>query len=88
LAVSTDDATLEQLASKDCPQETRAELALLAKALDRLSAAERIAWMLRHVEGLPLEEIAQECECSLATVKRRIAAAAKRIERFTARGRT
>lgn len=84
---SPDDATLELLAGPSCPQETRAELALLAKALDKLSGAERIAWMLRHVEGLPLEEIAQECECSLATTKRRIAAAAARIERFTTRGR-
>jgi RNA polymerase sigma-70 factor (ECF subfamily) len=83
---SPNDATLELLASTNCSQETRAELALLAKALDRLSASERIAWMLRHVEGLPLEEVAQECECSLATVKRRIAAAAARIERFTTRG--
>lgn len=88
LADSTSDATLEQLASTNCSQETRTELALLAKALDKLSALERVAWMLRHVEGLPLEEIAQECECSLATVKRRIVAAGERIERFTKRGRS
>ncbi len=31
--------------------------------------------MLRHVEGLALEEVAEACECSLATVKRRVAAA-------------
>lgn len=86
-ADAANDATLARLASTSCPPETRTELGLLAKALDKLSASERIAWMLRHVEGLPLEEVAQECECSLATVKRRIAAAAERIERFTARGR-
>jgi RNA polymerase sigma-70 factor (ECF subfamily) len=81
------DATLDALAHPECPQEVRMELALLSKALDKLSVNERIAWMLRHVEGLSLEEVAQECDCSLAAAKRRIASAADRIERFAKRGK-
>jgi len=77
---STDDATLEALARFDVDGETRAELAILDRVLRELAAAERIAWMLRHVEGLGLEEVAEECGCSLATVKRRVARAQARVE--------
>jgi RNA polymerase sigma-70 factor (ECF subfamily) len=85
LAECVDDATLDQLAKPDCTPELRAELSLLSRALDRISTAERIAWMLRHVEGLSLEEVADECSCSLATAKRRIAAAQQRVDRFVGR---
>jgi RNA polymerase sigma-70 factor (ECF subfamily) len=40
-----------------------------------MPADRRIAWMLRRVEGLALHEVASACSCSLATAKRRIAAA-------------
>jgi RNA polymerase sigma-70 factor (ECF subfamily) len=43
--------------------------------LDRMPTDLRIAWMLRRVEGLALAEVASACDRSLATVKRRIAAA-------------
>jgi RNA polymerase sigma-70 factor (ECF subfamily) len=79
------DASLDALARPDCPQEVRAELALIGKALDRLSAGERITWVLRHVEGMSLEEAAHESGCSLATAKRRIARATASIERFVQR---
>jgi RNA polymerase sigma-70 factor (ECF subfamily) len=45
------------------------------RALDRVPARERIAWALRNVEGESLERVAALCGCSLATAKRRIAAA-------------
>lgn len=80
------DATLDVLARTDCPQETRMELSLLAKALDKLSVNDRVAWMLRHVEGLSLEEVAQECGCSLSAAKRRITSASEKIARFAAKG--
>jgi RNA polymerase sigma-70 factor (ECF subfamily) len=44
-----------------------------------LPAHQRIAWMLQHVEGEPLESVAAACNCSLATVKRWIAAADQRV---------
>jgi RNA polymerase sigma-70 factor, ECF subfamily len=49
------------------------ELAVLADAyrvLDRLPAGPRLAWLLRHLEGEPLERVAELCGCSLATAKR------------------
>lgn len=80
-----DDATLDALARPDTSLEARAELLLISRALERVSTSARIAWMLRHVEGLPLDEVAQECGCSLSTTKRRIARSQRRIDRFLER---
>lgn len=76
---SMEDASLERLAT-DADAELRAELGLLDRVLRSLSSADRIAWMLRYVEGRSLAEVATACDCSLATAKRRIAAARARIE--------
>jgi RNA polymerase sigma-70 factor (ECF subfamily) len=76
---STDDATLEALARPDLGGEARAELSLLDRVLRKVPAEARIAWMLRHVEGASLEEVASLCECSLATAKRRIAVAQVKV---------
>jgi RNA polymerase sigma-70 factor (ECF subfamily) len=59
--------------------EERALLGELEAVLQRLGTAERIAWSLRAIEGLTLPEVAAACGCSLATAKRRIAAARARI---------
>ena len=45
----------------------------------RIGPKERFAWVLRHVEGYQLEEVADACECSLATAKRWIAKADERV---------
>ncbi|HKQ68165.1 MAG TPA: RNA polymerase sigma factor [Polyangiaceae bacterium] len=66
---------LEALAADAASGETVAELAAVGRVLAELGASERIAWMLQHVEGCGLEEVAALCDCSLATAKRRIAAA-------------
>jgi hypothetical protein len=50
------------------------------RVLDGMPANQRIAWSLRHIEGEPLENVASLAGCSLATAKRRIAAAAAHIE--------
>jgi RNA polymerase sigma-70 factor (ECF subfamily) len=59
--------------------ETAAELrplvALLYVALDRLTARDRTAWVLRNLLDEPLDQVAELCGCSLATAKRRIAVA-------------
>jgi RNA polymerase sigma-70 factor (ECF subfamily) len=60
--------------------EDRALLARVYRVLDALPANQRIAWSLRYVEGEPLENVATLSGCSLATAKRRIAAAARVIE--------
>ena len=69
------DATLDALADPRETSESRAELALLQRHLDRLPAEQRGAWMLRHVEGYELTEVAELLGVSLATVKRKLMAA-------------
>jgi RNA polymerase sigma-70 factor (ECF subfamily) len=60
--------------------EDGAFMAEVYRVLDRLPTKERLAWSLRHVEGERLEDVAEQCGCSLATAKRWIAAAHVRIE--------
>jgi RNA polymerase sigma-70 factor (ECF subfamily) len=81
---SAEDAKLEQQASTDLDPEARADLRLIDTLLDRLPPAEKIAWVLRHVEELELAEAAEACGCSLATIKRRIAAADALVSRLRA----
>jgi RNA polymerase sigma-70 factor, ECF subfamily len=50
-------------------------LVRIYRTLDGIDPRNRIAWILRYVEGERLEEVADACGCSLATAKRRIAAA-------------
>jgi len=78
---SIDDLPLDALACDDTSAEMRAELMVLDAILKSLPAKSRVAWMLRFVEGLPLDEVAEKCGCSLATAKRRIADAQRRIGR-------
>ena len=78
---SIDDAPLDELAREDTSAEVRSELAALDLVLRRLPTNHRIAWMLRYVEDEALEDVARSCECSLATVKRWIAAADAHVRR-------
>jgi RNA polymerase sigma-70 factor (ECF subfamily) len=75
LDTDVDRNTLESVAAPGADPEVRAELACLDRALERLPTEQRIAWMLRYVEGETLEAVAHACNCSLATAKRRLAAA-------------
>jgi len=65
----------EALVSASASPEQHALLSRIYALLDELPVSQRVAWTLRHVEGQPLEEVARLCKCSLATAKRRIAAA-------------
>jgi RNA polymerase sigma-70 factor (ECF subfamily) len=69
------DHDYTQLADSAASPQDRALLAELYRALDRLPVHHRLAWTLRHAEGLELAAVAQACDCSLATVKRWIGAA-------------
>jgi RNA polymerase sigma-70 factor (ECF subfamily) len=53
----------------------------LYDALDRIPDEVRIPWVLARVEQQPLQDVADACAVSLATVKRRIAEADERLER-------
>lgn len=59
--------------------EAALELRRVYAVLDAMDAEERIALVLRRVEGLELTEVAERMGLSLATVKRRLAAAEKKL---------
>jgi len=53
--------------------------------LDKLPADERIAFVLRYVEGMDLGQLAETCQVSLSTVKRRLGRAEARFARAAQR---
>lgn len=75
----TDDVTLERLAAPSLSAEHRAELARIDAALQPLPERERSAWILRHVHGHELTEVAELSGVSLATVKRLLMRAQQRV---------
>lgn len=76
----------DTVVSPEAPADVASEIRSVYGLLDRLPAEERVALVLRRVEGLDLAEIAEQMKLSLATVKRRIAAAEGRLERVRQRG--
>jgi RNA polymerase sigma-70 factor, ECF subfamily len=64
---------LDTLVSQSAPPDALVELKAIYAKIDRMPVDVRIPLLLRKVEGLPLEEIAERTGKSLATVKRRIA---------------
>jgi len=63
------------------PPDVVRELSEIYEAVEGLPPEERVALLLQRVEGLPLAEVAEQMGVSLATVKRRIAAAEKRLDK-------
>jgi len=61
--------------------EQAALVSQVYRILDAIPAQERLAFVLRRVQGEPLERVAALCGCSLATAKRRIDAAQRSIGR-------
>jgi RNA polymerase sigma-70 factor (ECF subfamily) len=76
----TGDVPDEQLMVMDA--ENRYALRRLYGMLDRLSTRERLVLVLRHVEGMTLEEIAAAMDLSLATVKRGLRRASARVSQM------
>lgn len=71
----------EAVIAPGAPQDIAAELRAVYSILDRLPAQERIALVLRRVEGMEIAEIARAMNISVATVKRRLNAAEARLDR-------
>jgi RNA polymerase sigma-70 factor, ECF subfamily len=67
--------------------EQRAEAARLYGRLDQLPADERVAWLLRHVEGESLDAMMVLCGCSKSTVQRRLLRAEARLSEPQRRGK-
>lgn len=79
---AANDVAIEELACAKASPEQRAELAALGRALRELPAQQRIAWTLRHVEGYSLAEVSEALGVSLATAKRRLSSAQRRIAAY------
>jgi RNA polymerase sigma-70 factor, ECF subfamily len=71
VAASSDDAARESVRH-------------LYLALGRMDSELRVLFVLRHVEGFELAELAEAVGCSLATLKRRLARAEARFEALAA----
>jgi RNA polymerase sigma-70 factor (ECF subfamily) len=69
------EAVLSNVPAPGVTADQRALLARIYRVLETVASNDRIAWLLRHVEGERLEDVALACQCSLATAKRRIASA-------------
>jgi RNA polymerase sigma-70 factor, ECF subfamily len=63
------------LADASASPEERAQVAHIYRTLERMPRDERLAWVLRFVEGETLESIADLLGCSVSTVQRRLRAA-------------
>lgn len=59
--------------------DAREALRAIHALMERLPVPERIAFALRFLEDLELTEVAEACEVSLATIKRRLARAEARF---------
>jgi RNA polymerase sigma-70 factor (ECF subfamily) len=74
-------AVEEWVAAPEASPEDRAALRELLAVLDRLPTDLRIAWSLRYMHEETVESVAGLTQCSLATAKRRIAAAQRLINK-------
>jgi RNA polymerase sigma-70 factor (ECF subfamily) len=63
---------VNELIDPSATPQQRLELSRCYLALDSLPANQRLAWVLRVIQGESLADVAERCECSLATAKRHI----------------
>lgn len=75
----TPSGELPELPVRAADSEARQLLLRFYALLDELSATERTAFVLRYMEDLKLTEVAELMGVSLATAKRRIGRAARRV---------
>ena len=73
--VGSDDKH-EPMATTASP-EASASAAAVYRVLDKMKPDLRIAFALRFIDGMKLREVAEACDVSMATAKRRIATAEK-----------
>lgn len=85
--VSLEPIQLESLIAHQAPADVVADLRAVYQSIDAMPAPERAVLILRRVEQLKLEEIAEQTRMSLATVKRKLANAEELLERWSRGGR-
>jgi RNA polymerase sigma-70 factor, ECF subfamily len=81
LHLSRDILDYDTIHAPGASEEQRALIARVYRVLDQLPAAERVAFVLRHVQGEPLHRLPELCDCSLSTVQRRLARAQSALDR-------
>jgi RNA polymerase sigma-70 factor (ECF subfamily) len=70
----------DELRASTADSTTRSALCALYRILDQLDPDARLAFTLRHFEGLPITELASATDVSLASAKRRLARASARVQ--------
>jgi len=82
----TDPVDIDAVAARIAGPDVATELRRVYDALETIPADQRLAFVLQRVEGMALQEVATALGVSLATAKRRIAAAEQRLGRLAQRG--
>jgi len=70
----------EAVVASNAPPDVVTELRAVYAVIDRFPPAERVTLILRRFEQLPLEQIAEQMQTSLATVKRRLVRAERLLK--------
>ncbi len=79
LGMGCEPDAAEQIAPAASPVD-RLLLLGVYRVLDEMPVEDRLAFSLHHIEGEALDRVARLCGCSLATAKRRVARAQKRLQ--------
>lgn len=74
------DSTDAKISMPGASPDQQALLKQLFAVLDRVPAKDRVCWGLRYLHGERIAAIAEYCNCSVATVKRRITSTQLTIE--------
>lgn len=77
----SEPVNLDGVVAANAPADVAFELRAVYSLLDGLPAEERVALILRRVEGMEIAETAEQMGLSVATVKRRLASAEARLNR-------
>jgi RNA polymerase sigma-70 factor (ECF subfamily) len=78
----SDTGRIPELPVRGVDSESRQILARFYALLEQLGVNDRTAFVLRHMEGLKLEEVAERMGVSLATVKRWVSRASDDVSRL------
>lgn len=81
---SVEPIDVAQLIDPGASPQQHLELSRTYEALESMPANHRLAWVLRVIEGASLAEVAEHCECSLATAKRYIVLAHRHLRKAAA----
>lgn len=82
LLVSLDVVDFVEPEAPSASPEVREALAETYRLVESLPVDLRVAFALRHLEGLELVDVAAACGVSLATIKRRLSAADNKFRRL------